>query len=146
MKTAYKVDLSRQQAECTLNYARLLKLLPDIETQLRWSIALDSGEMIIERLECAPYTTTLRVRQENSVLESVSQASEALVLTVRLYHDADMAEVVAWHRHRPLQPKYSYPNSAMYHEDEKAQLNQFLGDWLQHGLRCGRATETVLVG
>jgi|TARA_B110000116_G_C16726754_1_gene531769 uncharacterized protein YqiB (DUF1249 family) len=140
MKVPYKIDLPRQQAQCSHNYARLLKLLPDLDNRERWAIALDSGEMEIQVHERARYTTTLSVSQRDSALTLWSQA---LTLTVRLYHDADMAEVVAWDHHRQLQPRYSYPNRDMYHEDEKSQFNHFLGDWLSHSLGCGRAVETV---
>lgn len=143
MKSRYKIDLPRQQAECSHNYARLLKLLPDFETTQCWQVELDSGRMNIEVVERARYTTTLSLCQQQSTLDSWSAP---LQLTVRLYHDADMAEVVAWHSHRQIQPRYDYPNRDMYHEDEKSQLNHFLGDWLSHSLSCGRAIDSVTLG
>ena len=43
-----------------------------------------------------------------------------------------MAEVVAWQNYRPVRSRYEYPNQDMFHQDEKAQINQFLSDWLAH--------------
>lgn len=143
MKLRYKIDLPRQQAQCTHNYARLLKLLPDLDVSESWQVDLDSGQMVIEVKERARYTTTLYVSQKESALTPWSQV---LVLTVRLYHDANMAEVVAWDHHRQMQPRYTYPNEDMYHEDEKSQFNHFLGDWLSHSLSCGRSIEPLNIG
>ena len=47
-----------------------------------------------------------------------------------MYHDVSMAEVIGWENHRRLRARYHYPNPDMYHSDEKAQLNQFLREWL----------------
>lgn len=143
MKVRYKVDLPRQQAVCSHNYVRLLKLLPDFDNTNFWQIELDSGQMIIELVERAPYTTTFFISQKGSVLADWADAPK---LTVMLYHDARMAEVVAWDSHRQLKPRYLYPNDGMYHEDEKSQFNHFLGDWLSHSLSCGRAAKAVTIG
>src|SRR5690606_28435223 len=87
-----------------------------------------ASQLNITILERAPYTTTLELAQ--SFGEAVSELMQGPRLTVFMYHDATMAEVVAWEKHRRLQARYDYPNRKMYHADEKAQLNRFLGDWL----------------
>ena len=71
-----------------------------------------------------------------------------LAMTVRLYHDASLAEVVGsevtgYQKHRYLLPRYSYPNSAMHQRDEKSQLNQFLGEVLSLCLAEGRVEKTL---
>ena len=66
-------------------------------------------------------------------------------LDVRLYHDADVAEVVAWQGHRRFRVRNEYPNPHMYHCDEKAQLNQFLGELLEFCLVQGRVMQDIVM-
>lgn len=138
-KQRYTIDLAEQMAQYEINYARLLKLLPNLQEQDHWSFAIDHGEhcseLCLRVVDRAPYTTTLEIQQVNPA----SQWAKAPQLTVCLYHDADMAEVTAWEDHRRLRPRYDYPNQRMYHRDEKSQLNRFLGDWLQIFERYGRS-------
>ncbi|MEO0442849.1 MAG: DUF1249 domain-containing protein [Pseudomonadota bacterium] len=65
-------------------------------------------------------------------------------IDVRLYHDATLAEVIAWQGQRRFQPRHEYPNPQMYQRDEKAQLNTFLGELLSFCLEKGRIMENVL--
>lgn len=142
----YKVDLPLQMAECEANYARLHKLLTQhflkqIEDQngdeYRFITSRGEHQWLnqLRILERSPYTTTLHLSQA-----SVSGTSTWLNmprLTVRMYHDAKLAEVLAWEGHKRLRPRYEYPNQAMYQADEKLQVNQFLGEWLKMSLECG---------
>lgn len=133
-KPRYKVDLSTQQADCEANYLRLRKMLPDMAERDEWLFHLGSGAMkgrlSINVVDRAPYTTTLEVSQPVDEEQGAATALQAPKLTVCMYHDADMAEVIAWENHRRLKPRYDYPNRQMYQSDEKAQLNRFLADWL----------------
>lgn len=134
-KPRYKVDLSTQQADCEANYLRLRKMLPELAEQDEWLFHIGSGAVIgrlwINVVDRAPYTTTLELSQPAEEEGGGAAASlQSPKLTVCMYHDADMAEVVAWENHRRLKPRYEYPNRHMYHSDEKAQLNRFLADWL----------------
>ncbi len=142
----YKVDLPLQMAECEANYARLHKLLTQhfnkhVEEQegdeYRFMTHRGTQQWLnqLRILERSPYTTTLQLSQV-----PVSSSSHWLHmprLTVRMYHDAKLAEVLAWEGHKRLRPRYEYPNQAMYHSDEKLQINQFLGEWLKVSLECG---------
>jgi len=129
-KPRYKIDLAGQQAECEANFHRLSKLLLDFELREQWIFEIGfgpvCGEMLIKIIERAPYTTTLVITQQ----EPSNSWAKAPALTICMYHDVNMAEVVAWENHRRLRPRYEYPNPDMYHSDEKAQLNQFLREWL----------------
>jgi len=58
-------------------------------------------------------------------------------LTVRVYHDAAMAEVISCYRERHIAAVNDYPNRFMHHPDEKVQVNSFLADWLDYCLRFG---------
>ncbi|MHA6197675.1 DUF1249 domain-containing protein [Pseudomonas wadenswilerensis] len=140
----YRVDLVGLQAACEANYARLMRLLPDMRnaTSSR-RIGMTQGDQMLgvltlEVILACPYTTTLRVRQEHSLpWLPVPQ------LEVQVYHDARMAEVVSAEHARRFRSVYPYPNEAMHQPDEKAQLNLFLGEWLTHCLACGHELAIV---
>lgn len=144
LRERYRVDLVELQAACEVNYARLMRLLPEMRSQPQARrVALSQGEhllgvLALEVLEACPYTTTLRVRQEHSLpWLPVPQ------LEVRVYHDARMAEVVSAENTRRFRSIYPYPNAAMHQPDEKSQLNLFLGEWLSHCLACGHEPAPV---
>ena len=53
-------------------------------------------------------------------IESISQACQARVnLSIRLYHDVNMAEVVACNQKPSRLASYQYPNELMFQPDEK---------------------------
>ncbi len=95
-------------------------------------------------IDQAPYTTTVELEQA-SFMPLVKKPK----VRVRLYHDASMAEIVSWDRHRNWHPQYLYPNKNMYQPDEKLGLNQFLGEWLRfyckHGHFINNRCDGVLV-
>ena len=87
----------------------------------------------LEVLERFKYTMTMAVTQRGGESEWLSGPT----VTVRLYHDARMAEVVDFRRLKQLRSVYEYPNTNMYQVDEKAQLNEFLSEWLSSCLAHG---------
>ncbi|QKZ02756.1 MULTISPECIES: DUF1249 domain-containing protein [Pseudomonas] len=144
LRERYRVDLVGLQAACEANYARLMRLLPNMRhEQHSRKVAMTQGEQMLgvltlEVVLACPYTTTLRVRQEHSLpWLPVPQ------LEVQVYHDARMAEVVSAEHARRFRSVYPYPNASMHQPDEKAQLNLFLGEWLSHCLACGHEYEYV---
>ena len=142
------IDIAGHHSVCELNYHRLLRLLPravrrrialdsrqgfeqDLEQEQRFQLAMNepSEQRTLELriLDSAPFTSTIALEQhapKASFFERVPK------LVVRLYHDAEMAEIISWDRHRQWQPRYEYPNPQMYQPDEKLALNRFLADWL----------------
>lgn len=145
LRERYRVDLVELQSACEANYARLLRLLPDMREEANERrVALSQGDqllgvLVLQVLEACPYTTTLRVSQEHSL-----QWLPVPKLEVRVYHDARMAEVVSAENARRFRSIYSYPNAAMHQPDEKTQLNLFLGEWLSHCLACGHELAPIL--
>ncbi len=139
-KERYKVDLPLQMAECEANYARLTKLTAPVEAdEIRFMVTRANQQWLhlLRVTERSPYTTTLELSRT-----SVGQSSQWLSmpkLTLRMYHDAKLAEVLAWEGHKRLRPRYDYPNQSMYQSDEKYQLNRFLGEWLNLCLEQGHA-------
>jgi len=144
MKPHYKVNLPLQLAVCEANYLRLTKLTPDLDSCGQWVFAVNiEQQCILIRIAVvarAKYTTTMKVVPH----DEQSHWSKPPKLSVRLYHDARMAEVVGWEKHRSVKPRYDYPNKNMYQCDEKAQMNVFLGEWLSYCLGQGYATEKLL--
>ncbi|AVD85085.1 DUF1249 domain-containing protein [Pseudomonas sp. SWI6] len=144
LRERYRVDLAGLQAACEANYARLMRLLPDMRTtQSSRRIGMTQGDqmlgvLVLDVVLACPYTTTLRVRQEHSL-----PWLPVPHLEVQVYHDARMAEVVSAEHARRLRSIYPYPNAAMHQPDEKAQLNLFLGEWLSHCLACGHELASV---
>jgi uncharacterized protein YqiB (DUF1249 family) len=143
-KGKYTIDLAGQHAECESNYARLIRLLPNMDSVDRreFGVELAGREPVrfcMEVKERCKYTTMLEVSQHSINADSISSQPWAIRPTflLRIYHDAQMAEVISFNKHHQVQPKYDYPNEKMYQADEKAQLNQFLGEWLSHCIHYG---------
>lgn len=93
----------------------------------------DEVRVRISVLEVFPYTSTLAINQ----LTRISQWIDPPGILVRVYHDATTAEAVAYQGHKAFLAKYAIPNPTMYHQDEKRQINEFLGEWLSLCLQAG---------
>ena len=78
-------------------------------------------------LEQARYTQTFRCQHR---LDDSNTWLDDMRLTVRLYHDAGLAEVLHYQESAKLQPEYGSCNPEMMHKDEKLQANRLLWDWL----------------
>ncbi len=135
----YVVNLKHHHTQCELNFHLMMGLVPNCRESALWQFHLDDAAataVVIQRIDEAPFTTTLEITQ-------VSQFSvlSPPKIQVRLYHDVEMAEVVAWDNHRHWQPVYSYPNKRMYQRDEKLALNRFLGEWLVYCRKLGLSSE-----
>lgn len=134
----YKVDLKRFMADCEANYARTLRIFPGHRRldHRRFALGEPPRHFSIRVLERSPYTSLLEISQ--SVDDGVPWVRFP-TLKIRLYHDAQLAEVVSVARSRNMRPRYDYPNGDMHQPDEKAQWNRFLAEWLAAVLRDGYA-------
>lgn len=123
-----------------INYAQLCRLLPR-GNQLG-DAAVFQVDTAIYRLEIKELTryTSLVVIQQLSPNINYWQLPE---MSVRLYHDALIAEVCASQQILRFKARYDYPNEKLYQQDEKHQINQFLADWLKFCLIHG--TTHILV-
>jgi len=118
------------------NFNKLAELLPDVSCR-RGSFALAvSGQapIHIQILEQNPYTTTINLRQ--GLQEALPWIAD-LKMKVRIYHDAQVAEVLACQGIHSFQPFYPYPNPKMLQPCEKRRVNQFLGEWLSYCMVLG---------
>ncbi|MQX51750.1 DUF1249 domain-containing protein [Alcanivorax sediminis] len=133
----YRLDFRALMTQCEENYARMMPLMKALGDND--SLAVELGHehhphtLHLRVLERSPYTTTVRL--EDQELLAVLPASR---LTVRLYHDARLAEVTEARPFRRVSARYSYPNRHMHQRDEKAQWNRFLAEWLRHVHDHGR--------
>lgn len=146
LKERYKVDLPLHMAECEANYVRLNKLLGRTAgDDVRFMIARGEQQWLhlLKVIERSRYTTTLELSR--TAVGASSQWLSMPKLTLRMYHDAQLAEVLAWEGHRRLRPRYDYPNQAMYQSDEKYQLNHFLGEWLSLCLAQGQDVDALTI-
>lgn len=140
----YVPDLAGLMTECEANYARLVKLMPDMKQQSKrtFGVALKQQHPIrvcLEVIEKFKYTVTLRVSHQDEQGDWLTRPN----LLVRIYHDARMAEVVEPETSRQLRGAYGYPNEKMYQPDEKIQRNRYLGEWLRHCLLNGYAVDEL---
>ena len=142
----YRIDLKAFMACCEGNYFRLLGLFPNLQSVDERRIGLSLGaeaEVVLTVLERTSYTTLLSIAQRQiGTVEPPDTRSERTdksvtvrcfkppVLTVRLYHDAQIAEVITYGSNRGVRPKNTYPNQQMFQPDEKRQWNNFLEEWL----------------
>ncbi len=144
-KARYIPDLNRLMADYESNYARLLQLLPtgDEPRARMFAVTYGNGSVVRVRLqvvELFKYTTTIKLSQ----LDRLGQWLSKPALTVRLYHDAAVAEVIHYENMRQLRASFGYPNNKMYQRDEKLQLNAYLGEWLIHCLRHGHVIDETI--
>ncbi len=137
----YHVDLAGLMRIYETNYAKLNALLPDQPS---------IGE--VRSYQVAKMTYQLEVSEitRYTVVVEVSQCDEQPIfplpkMTVRLYHDARVAEVCASEQISRVKARYDYPNSKMVQKDEKFQLNQFLSDWLSFCLKHGISRTPILL-
>ena len=130
------LDLSARMAVCDANYIRLCKLMPEFKTGTSRTILLPvvgaeaSGEHKLDLLvlESFRYTTTLDLNL--TVEEDKPVWFKTPRLTVRLYHDAETAEVISYQDKRGFKAVYREDEAPRFSWDEKNQINVFLAEWL----------------
>ncbi|CED70464.1 DUF1249 family protein [Aliivibrio wodanis] len=137
----YHVNLASLMRVYETNYAKLVALLPKNEkigAVLSYQVCLQQYQIKI--IEVTVYTTLVEVYQiDEQPIYPLPR------LTVRLYHDARVAEVCASQQFSYIKAKYDYPNKKMLQKDEKHQLNQFLSDWLTFCLKNGISQEPIFL-
>jgi len=134
---------------CANNYLLLLKLQAKqtLLAQQRHFFINDQLAYVITVNEVTRYTSLIIFEQrmfEQKALEQKTIKSSVLPkslhprMSIRLYHDACMAEVISSQDIHQVKPRYDYPNKRMLHQDEKQQINQFLNEWLHLCLAHGQ--------
>ena len=129
----YVPHLPSLLAVCETNYARLLRLLPDCDTlDLSYSFTLNTRTTYqINIIESSRYTSTITLAQLSQGMPEFLRPE----MQVRLYHDAQMAEVLSSQNFSAFKPSYQYPNNRMHQRNEKEMVNRFLAEWLSFCLQ-----------
>lgn len=138
----YPLNLGECMAVCDANYIRLLKLLPSLGADYTRDIRLDLPQAVggeeaagaaahlvrLQVLESCRYTTTLAI----SLLSPSTTLSyyRPPVMLVRLYHDADTAEVLRYQEQGGFHLGGESWGKPGFSVDEKQQVNAFLAEWL----------------
>src|SRR3569833_1686513 len=78
------------------------------------------------------YTTTVALAHS---LGSEHRLLRSLHMKIRVYHDAQVAEVLAYQHAVNFHAFYPYPNPRKIQQNEKRRVNQFLGEWLDYCLQ-----------
>ena len=114
------------------NFKRLMYLLPELKTYGEQILDVKRQEGLhISVLERHKYTTVVEIAQH--LVHGISALTQPS-MTVRIYHDAEVAEVLSYQHHQRFQAKYDYPNPDMLQVREKLRVNEFLGEWLDYCL------------
>jgi uncharacterized protein YqiB (DUF1249 family) len=139
---------------CANNYFLFLKVQAD-QTQLdqqRHFFINDHLAYAITVNEVTRYTSLITFEQkvlEQKFIEQKKSKNKTLRrsfhprMSIRLYHDARMAEVISSQDIHQVKPRYDYPNKYMHQQDEKQQINQFLNEWLHLCLTHGKVDINV---
>lgn len=126
-KKRYVPNLNKLQNTCSRNYGLLLRLLPmEYKVGSQWQISLNhylSYTLVVESV--SPYTETMRLKQSQLGMPKFL----ATEIEFRVYHDAQMLEVLSFQQQDRLRQKYEYPNPKLHQKDEKLQVNTLLKDW-----------------
>ncbi|SHO56109.1 DUF1249 family protein [Vibrio quintilis] len=139
---AYHVDLPELMRVYETNYAKLNALLPS-EPEV--------DDIRCYQAQCVKYQLEVTEVTKFTTLVKICQSDEVTVfplptMSVRLYHDARVAEVCQTEQMYQFKSRYDYPNEKMAQKDEKAQINRFLGDWLTFCLKFGISRAPISLG
>jgi uncharacterized protein YqiB (DUF1249 family) len=118
------------------NFKKLARVVPDLHvlktaTQVQGS---HGAQLSLQILEISKYTKTFSLHLHHATEQPWLPG---LQLKIRNYYDAGVTEVLAFQRKHRLEARYNYPNRHMFQRNEKWQINQFLGEWLDHCLNTG---------
>jgi len=124
------------------NYLQLRRLFPVFIPGKRYLLSSGSGRnaMQVRVDECGRYTTALTLTRP---FEGDEQLLPPLVLQVRVYHDARLAEVTGYQECRNIPPSYKASTANGYLRDERKQVNRLLYEVLTYCRRHGYVVETL---
>lgn len=128
VRKKYVPDLQKLQSICSRNYGLLVRLLPlEYEQKANWVIEVSGAlEFTLSVIDKTPYTETMKLSQSSPSVPKFM----ATEIEFRIYHDAQMVEVLSFQKQTRIRQKYTYPNPMLHQKDEKVQVNALLKDWL----------------
>ncbi|MCW9012913.1 MAG: DUF1249 domain-containing protein [Gammaproteobacteria bacterium] len=121
------------------NYIRLRKLLPDVNKidSAIISRVPEHLDLYLNIIERSKFTTTLYLSYCFPTEHGLKMEPN---LKIRIYHDAQLAEVMAGHLHHGRLVLDDLPADAL---KEKWQLNRFLNKWLGYCLKQGHSFAAI---
>jgi uncharacterized protein YqiB (DUF1249 family) len=128
-KDKYQPNISAFLALCGRNYAYILRWLPKNDSLVPWIVQGEFGVLAVSIVENTKYTQLVEISRD--VPDSYFLNPPKVL--VRIYHDAQLAEVLTSRQICHLKPVYNYPNSDMHQIDEKFRINAFLEELLKIG-------------
>ncbi|MDD4914751.1 MAG: DUF1249 domain-containing protein [Methylococcales bacterium] len=119
---------------CESNYQKLFRLIPDLCAFDRQAIGRTSDKpaLFLDVLERNPYTLTIEL---NHCFSQPLSERIAPRVKIRVYLDAQLAEVIRDDDRPAADRVYQNPGSARDIQDYKWRLNYFLQKWLDHCLK-----------
>lgn len=119
---------------CESNYQKLFRLIPNLRSLKKIAIGKthDKPALHLEILERNPYTLTIALSHCFK-----QQLSELLApaVKIRIYLDAQLAEVIRDNDRPAVNRVYQNPGLALEIQEYKWRLNYFLQKWLDHCLK-----------
>ncbi len=120
---------------CESNYHKLFQLIPNLRHFASRAVGHtpDKPQLYLQVLERNPYTLTI----ELSHCFDDRQPTELLApaVNIRIYLDAQLAEVIRDNDRPSVDRVYNNPGRAVEIQDYKWRLNYFLQKWLDHCLK-----------
>ena len=119
---------------CESNYQKLFRLIPDLRDFSSAAVGYTQNQpnLYLEVLERNPYTLTITL--SHCFEEQFSELFEPAV-KIRIYLDAQLAEVIRDHARPAVDRVYKDPGSCLEIQNYKWRLNYFLQKWLDHCLK-----------
>lgn len=118
---------------CEANYKKLFRLIPDLLSIQENAVGYSTGkpDLYMEVVEKTAYTLTLQLTHcfSNNLDKSLEPA-----IKVRIYLDAQVAEVIRDHTQSDVSRAISRLEKMHEITDYKWSLNYFLEKWLNHCL------------
>jgi len=120
-----KVHKENSQKLYEDNYRKLVTMLPDIHVLEHVTLSSENHIMrvAVNVMERTKYTVLIEL---NTYYQGGMAKLIQSAMQVRLYHDAQVAEVIVVQGERRIRPYYVYPNHKMFLPDEKQQGNKML--------------------
>lgn len=118
---------------CAANYQKLFSMIPNLLDYGNTAIGFAEGgsTLHLEVLERSPYTFTILL--SHSFKKNHEEFLEPAV-TIRLYLDLQLAEVISDHARAAVAKVYKNPGLSLEIMNYKWRLNYFLQKWLDHCL------------
>ena len=138
-----KTNLKGLQYLYEKNFTLIKEIIPSYEKNLNLSYLLPEGDLnsrvTLELNKDSRYTSTLVIKQSGFATKEMI----ATEIVVAIYHDIRMAELRKFNGKQLFWARNKYPNTNMFHKDEKYQWNKFFSEWLIFSKKEGLAEKVV---